>query len=109
MIDRQTKALYARKAEIIKAVGHPLRVAVVDFLKDGEKCVCEIAEHIGSERSNVSRHLAVMLKAGVLRCRKDGLMVFYELRTPCILNFLNCATQTLKHNVSEDVQVMAKA
>ena len=109
MIDRETKALYARKAEIIKAVAHPLRVAVVDFLKDGEKCVCEIAEHIGSERSNVSRHLAVMLKAGVLRCRKDGLMVFYELRTPCILNFLNCATQTLKHNVNEDVKVMASA
>jgi DNA-binding transcriptional ArsR family regulator len=109
MIDRETSLLYHRKAEIIKAVGHPLRVAVVDFLKDGEKCVCEIAEHIGSERSNVSRHLAVMLKAGVLRSRKDGLMVFYELRTPCILNFLNCATQALKHNVNEDVQVLAKA
>lgn len=109
MIDRQTKALYERKAEIIKAVAHPLRVAVVDFLKDGEKCVCEIAEHIGSERSNVSRHLAVMLKAGVLRCRKDGLMVFYELRTPCILNFLNCATQALRHNVDEVVKVMAHA
>ena len=109
MLDRETKALYARKAGIIKAVAHPLRVAVVDFLKDGEKCVCDIAEHIGSERSNVSRHLAVMLKAGVLRSRKDGLMVFYELRTPCILNFLNCATQTLKHNVNEDVKVLANA
>jgi DNA-binding transcriptional ArsR family regulator len=109
MIDRATKALYERKAEIIKAVGHPLRVAVVDFLKDGEKCVCDIAEHVGSERSNVSRHLAVMLKAGILRSRKEGLMVYYELRTPCILNFLNCATQALKHNVNEDVKVLAKA
>ncbi len=109
MIDRATQALYQRKAEIIKAVGHPLRVAVVDFLKDGEKCVCDIAEHVGSERSNVSRHLAVMLKAGVLQCRKEGLQVYYELRTPCILNFLNCAAQTLKHNVSEEMKVMAKA
>lgn len=108
MIDRETRALYARKAAIIKAVAHPLRVAVVDFLKDGEKCVCEIAEHIGSERSNVSRHLAVMLKAGVVRSRKDGLMVFYELRTPCILNFLHCATQTLKHNVNEDLEVIGR-
>lgn len=109
MIDRQTKALYERKAEIIKAVAHPLRVAVVDFLRDGEKCVCDIAKHLGSERSNVSRHLAVMLKAGVLRCRKEGLMVFYELRTPCALTFLNCATQALKHNVSEDAKVLARA
>jgi len=109
MIDPQTKAVYERKAEIIKALAHPLRVAVVDFLKDGEKCVCDIARHLGSERSNVSRHLAVMLKAGVLRCRKEGLMVYYELRTPCILNFLNCATQALKHNVSEDARVVAFA
>jgi DNA-binding transcriptional ArsR family regulator len=109
LIDRDTKALYKRKAEIIKAVGHPLRVAVVDFLKDGEKCVCDIAEHVGSERSNVSRHLAVMLKAGVLQCRKEGLQVYYELRTPCILNFLNCATQTLKHNVHQEAQVLARA
>ena len=109
MLDRETKALFSRKAQIIKAVAHPLRVAVVDFLKDGEKCVCDIAQHIGSERSNVSRHLAVMLKAGVLQSRKDGLMVFYELRTPCILNFLNCATQALKHNVKEEARVMAIA
>jgi DNA-binding transcriptional ArsR family regulator len=109
MLDRKSKALYERKAEIIKAVGHPLRVAVVDFLKDGEKCVCDIAEHLGSERSNVSRHLAVMLNAGVLRCRKKGLMVLYELRTPCILNFLNCATQALQHNVHEELKVMDSA
>jgi DNA-binding transcriptional ArsR family regulator len=108
-MDRQARGLYQRKAEIIKAVAHPLRVAVVDYLKDGEKCVCDIAEYLGSERSNVSRHLAVMLKAGVVRCRKDGLMVFYELRTPCILNFLNCATQALKHNVNEDAALMANA
>lgn len=109
MLDRATMDLYERKAEIIKAVAHPLRVAVVDFLKEGEKCVCEIAGHVGSERSNVSRHLAVMLKAGILRSRKEGLMVFYELRTPCIVNFLNCATQTLKHNVSEDARALAGA
>lgn len=103
----QARALYVRKATILKAVAHPLRIAVVDFLRDGEKCVCEIAGHVGSERSNVSRHLAVMLRAGVLRSRKDGLMVFYELRTPCIANFLNCAAQTLRHNMQEDARVLA--
>ena len=107
MLDRQTKALYVRKALIIKAVAHPLRIAVVDYLRTGEKCVCDIASHLGSDRSNVSRHLAVMLKAGVLRCRKDGLQVFYALRTPCILNFLQCASKTLEHNLQEDMAILA--
>jgi ArsR family transcriptional regulator len=74
--------LYEKQAEIAKAIAHPLRIAVIDFLKDGERCVCDIAEHVGSERSNVSRHLAVMVNAGVLSCRKEGLKVFYWLRTP---------------------------
>ena len=108
MLDPQTQALYARTAEIIKAIAHPHRVAVIDFLRDGEKCVQEIADHLGAERSNVSRHLAVMLKAGALRSRKDGLMVFYALRTPCVANFLNCAMQTLKHNVDEESQVLSQ-
>lgn len=106
MIDRAQMALYRRKAEILKALGHPLRVATVDLLKDGPQCVCVIAEQIGAERSNLSRHLAVMLKAGVLTSRKEGLQVYYELRTPCIINFLNCAVQTLKHNISEDARIL---
>jgi DNA-binding transcriptional ArsR family regulator len=107
MTDKTKALLYARQAEIAKAVAHPLRIAVIDFLKDGEKCVCDIAEHIGSERSNVSRHLAVMVNAGVLSCRKDGLKVFYSLRTPCITNFLSCVTEVLKHQAEENKRLLA--
>jgi DNA-binding transcriptional ArsR family regulator len=99
--------LYERQAEIAKAVAHPLRIAVIDFLRDGEKCVCDIAEHIGSERSNVSRHLAVMVNAGVLSCRKEGLKVFYCLRTPCVADFLGCAIRVLKYQAKEHEKLLA--
>jgi DNA-binding transcriptional ArsR family regulator len=99
--------LFEKQAEIAKAVAHPLRIAVVDFLKDGEKCVCDIAEHVGSERSNVSRHLSVMVNAGVLSCRKEGLKVFYSLRTPCVVDFLGCATRVLKCQVEEQEKLLA--
>lgn len=106
MLTRETKALNVRKAALIKAVAHPLRVAMIDYLKDGEQCVCDIATHVGAERSNVSRHLGLMQRAGVLRSRKDGLQVYYELRTPCILNFLNCAMQALEQNVKEERRIL---
>jgi ArsR family transcriptional regulator len=48
-----------------------------------------------------------MLKAGVVRTRKDGLQVFYSLRTPCILNFLSCATRTLEKNLKEQSKALA--
>ena len=99
--------LFEKQAEIAKAVAHPLRIAVVDFLKDGEKCVCDIAEHVASERSNVSRHLSVMVGAGVLSFRKDGLKVFYKLRTPCIVDFLACVTKILKQQAQENERLLA--
>jgi DNA-binding transcriptional ArsR family regulator len=107
MTDNAKVLLFERQAEIAKAVAHPLRVAVIDFLRDGEKCVCDIAEHIGSERSNVSRHLSVMVRAGVLTCRKDGLKVFYNLRTPCIAEFLSCVTRVVKQQAEDSEKLLA--
>ena len=94
------------QARVFQALGHPLRVAIVEELRDGEVCVCEIAERVGAERSNVSRHLAVMLAAGVLSSRKEGLQVFYRLRTPCILDFLGCATRVLTSTVEEHARAL---
>jgi ArsR family transcriptional regulator len=107
MIDKKKAALFERQAEIAKAVAHPLRMAVLDFLRDGERCVCEIAGHVGSERSNVSRHLAVMVRAGVLGCRKDGLKVYYRLKTPCVAEFLSCVTGVLKRQARENEKLLA--
>jgi DNA-binding transcriptional ArsR family regulator len=107
MVDNAKTILFEKQAEIAKAIAHPLRIAVIDFLREGEKCVCDIAEHVGSERSNVSRHLSVMVHAGVLDCRKDGLKVFYRLRTPCVADFLSCVVRVLKQQAEEDSKFLA--
>jgi len=107
-MDRDEKALYERKAEIIRAAAHPIRLAVIEFLRDGEQCVCDIAEHVSAERSNVSRHLAVMVNAGVLGSRKDGLRVMYSLRTPCIVKFLGCVTEVLREQLESDRAVLRR-
>lgn len=98
--------VYEKQAEILKALAHPLRVAILDYLKDGEQCVCDIAEKVGSERSNASRHLAVMVNAGVLQCRKEGLNVIYRLKAKCVLDFLECVTTCLKHQADENVKLL---
>jgi ArsR family transcriptional regulator len=105
-MDKQTKKLYEMKAQIIQAVGQPIRLAILDFLKDGEQCVCDIAEAVDAERSNVSRHLSVLLNAGILECRKDGLKMIYSLRTPCILNFFSCVADVLKAQLAKNSRVL---
>jgi len=106
MLSKKKQLLFEKQAEIAKAIAHPLRIAILDFLKNREKCVCDIAEHIGSEQSNVSRHLSVMVKAGVLEYRKEGLKVIYKLRTPCILDFFSCITACLKKQADENVKIL---
>ncbi len=107
MLTKKKQLLFEKQAEIAKAIAHPLRIAVVNFLKDGEQCVCDIAKHVGSERSNVSRHLSVMLNAGLLEYRKEGLKVIYRVKTPCILEFFSCVSRVLKQQVKEDERLLA--
>jgi len=107
MLSKSRQLLFERQAEIAKAIAHPLRIAVVNFLKDGEQCVCDIAKHIDSERSNVSRHLSVMANAGLLEYRKEGLKVIYKLKTPCILDFFSCVSRVLKQQVKENERLLA--
>lgn len=107
MLSKKKQMIMEKQAEIVKAIAHPLRIAVVDFLKDGEQCVCDIAGHVGSERSNVSRHLSVMVGAGVLEYRKQGLKVIYRLKTPCIVDFLSCITTCLKQQLKEDNKLLS--
>ncbi len=106
MSNKKRHLLFKRQAEIAKAIAHPLRIAIIDFLKDGEQCVCDIAEQVGSERSNVSRHLSVMVNAGVLEYRKEGLKVIYSLRCTCIVDFFSCVTSVLKQQAKENEKLL---
>ncbi len=90
------------QAEVFKALGHPIRLAIVEALRDGPACVCEIAKAVGAERSNVSRHLGLMLAAGVLDSRRDGLMVHYGLKAPCLLNVFPCVERLLRQRLADN-------
>lgn len=81
---------YIKRSEIMKALAHPTRLFIVDFLSDNEKCVCEIVEQVNVDISTISKHLLVMKNAGLIECEKRGLNVFYKLSCPCISNLFTC-------------------
>jgi len=105
-MNHKTKKLYELKAAVIQAAAHPIRLAVIEYLSEGEQCVCDIVEHVGAGRSNVSRHLSVMVNAGVLDSRKEGLKVMYSLRTPCILKFLACVEDVVMQRINGEAAVV---
>jgi DNA-binding transcriptional ArsR family regulator len=104
-MDPQTQTRYEARARIIKAMAHPTRLFIVDELSQGEHCVCELTEMIGADVSTVSKHLAILKNAGVLRDEKRGAQVYYSLRCPCVLNFFTCVENVLMTTAKEQLEI----
>ena len=62
---------------ILKALADETRLKIVEFLLNGEKCVCEIVPHVKRTQSTTSIQLDVLKKAGILNSRKEGKKVYY--------------------------------
>lgn len=78
-------------ASILKAIAHPIRLAVVQILSQKERLsVNEICEHVGSEQSLTSHHLSNMKLKGILGSQREGQRVYYYLKLPALTNLLNC-------------------
>lgn len=75
-------------ADFLKALAHPTRLAILETLRDGEKCVCKILPELGLGQSNVSQHLAKMRERGILEFRKEGNGVYYGVRDRRIYDVL---------------------
>ncbi len=78
-------------AEMLKAIAHPMRMAIVDLLNNGQmRTVTEIYEALGLEQAVVSNHLRVMKDRGVLNCRRDGKNTYYFLRHQRLSQVVHC-------------------
>jgi len=108
MAKSRKKKLYQLKTEIIKALGQPLRLEIVDILSEKEMCVEEIANAVKAERSNVSRHLSVLSNAGLLQSRREGLKAYYSLKIPCVLRFFGCVEEVLEEQLKERLKLLGK-
>jgi DNA-binding transcriptional ArsR family regulator len=78
------------RTRVLKAMAHPSRLLLLETLAEGERCVCDLQRLVGSDMSTVSKHLALMRRAGLVEDRREGLKIFYRLRVPCVLRFLEC-------------------
>ncbi len=103
------RELYEYRAHILKALAHPSRLVMVDALSEGERCVCELQELVGSDMSTVSKHLALLKAAGIVSDRKQGLKVFYRLEITCLKGFLDCADAVVRNNARTQERVAALA
>ncbi len=77
-------------ADIIKCLGHPLRLRILDALEDGEMTVSELQERVGEQQATVSRQLSTLRGRRVVDSRRDGLNVYYRIIEPRVHTILAC-------------------
>jgi DNA-binding transcriptional ArsR family regulator len=90
-----SRPLYQVKADFFKTLGHPARIRVLELLSEGERAVSEMLPEVGVEPANLSQHLAVLRRAGLVVTRKEGATAFYSLTSPHIAELLNVARRIL--------------
>ena len=88
--------LQVQKAAILKAVAHPVRLAIVEALAKKDMYVCDIARMFHFDRTTISKHLALMKNLGILEDRKEGLNVSYSLRIRCLASLLSCVEKVVR-------------
>lgn len=94
------------KAEILKALAQPTRLRILEFLRDGEKCICEIVPAVGGEQSNISRHISLMQKSKLVATRKEGVKVMVKVRDLKIFSILDQVSGILRSQMSEQSRLI---
>ena len=104
-MDRYKKYI-SEQAKIFKALGHPSRLLMVDALRDGEKCVCDLQALVGDDMSTVSKHLSVLREAGVVFTEKRGTNIYYRLALCCLDTFLSCTGEIVEKRVLSQMDML---
>jgi ArsR family transcriptional regulator len=74
--------IFQMQCEICKALAHPVRMAIVDCLKDKETAAAALIEGLEISKVNLSKHVALLMHAGIVESRRDGRQLFYRLTDP---------------------------
>ena len=77
------------EVEVFKALADPTRLKILECIKDGERCICEIIPYTGKSQPNVSQHLKVMKHAGIIDERKDGTRIMVKVSNKEIFDIIN--------------------
>jgi DNA-binding transcriptional ArsR family regulator len=92
------KPIHRFKAEFFKVLAHPMRLAILEYLRTGEKSVNELQVLLATDQPSVSQQLARLRNGNLLLSRKDGTTVYYSVRDPLIFDLMDVAREILNND-----------
>jgi ArsR family transcriptional regulator len=101
--------LLREKIKILQALSDETRLRIIDALKKGERCVCEIYPALGKSQSLISEHLRVLREANILDSRRDGRRIIYFISDQRIAKLCQELDEIVSMRVKERAEALARA
>lgn len=105
-MNKEIRDRYEPRSRIMKALGHPTRLFIVDELSKQNRCVYELTKMVDSDTSTVSKHLSILKETGILDFEKRGTQIYYRLAAPCVLDFFSCLENLVKTNIQRQMSCL---
>jgi DNA-binding transcriptional ArsR family regulator len=99
--------LYELHAEFCKMFAHPIRLALLDSFREGEKTVTELQKELGLKQSTISQHLANFRKLGIVTIRKEGRNIYYKISDERILKAYDLIDQVIKERKKRELEILS--
>ncbi len=103
-----SKKIFELHADVCKALGHPLRIEVIDLLQNNELCFSDILEVTGGLKSNLSQHLSSMTKKGILKVRREGQCNYFSITSPKVVEACGLMREVLIENLKSQQKILER-
>ena len=96
-------------SNVLKAMADPMRLRILHSIYDGELSVTAIIDAVGGSQANVSRHLAVLRRAGLVECRREGLNAFYGIADPQVFTICESVCNSIGERLGRELEQVQSA
>jgi DNA-binding transcriptional ArsR family regulator len=104
VVDTVPPEVVQQVAEYFSVLSEPMRLRILNLLRDGEKCVQELVDATQTSQANVSKHLKVMLQAGILNRRTEGTSAYYSVSDDLIFDLCGMVCDRIASRIEEQAQ-----
>lgn len=91
-------------ADYFSVLGEPMRLRILNLLRDGEKCVQDLVDATQTSQANVSKHLKVMLQAGILTRRSEGTQAYYSIQDELIFDLCSLVCDRIANRIEQQAR-----
>lgn len=97
-----------RIADVLKAMADPTRLKILHTLHEGEHCVNDVLEKVGGSQANISKHLSVLRRAGLVECHREGLRVYYSVADEGVFTICSSICDSLEFRLEREHEAMSR-